>query len=298
MGNTVELFLNSKAAAGRSTRTLDWYAEQLDHAIACLGADLLLVDAEHIELFFVTERLRNLAPATIHARYRALKVFYNWCVSRGYLSASPIDKVEKPALPHKRPNRATLAEYELLLDSIPTNATWLDSRDRCILRILFFSGLRLSECARLRVSDLDVNGRRIMIRAGKGAKDRTVPFAADCAADLLEYLYTRPTWRGPELWLKSDGYHGLAGALAPEGIRQILRRRCIRAGCRILNPHSFRHGFAMTLLNVGHAEMSAISRMLGHSKTQVTEAVYAQWNDDGLSDEYEAALLRIWGKKK
>jgi integrase len=106
------------------------------------------------------------------------------------------------------------------------------------------------------------------------------------------YLYNRPAWSKPPLWVSSDGYSGVRGALTAEGIRVMLRRRCTDVGLRSINPHQVRHGFAMTLLNAG-MELSAVSAAMGHSSQSVTEQVYAAWLTEGLAREYDAALRRL-----
>jgi integrase len=111
---------------------------------------------------------------------------------------------------------------------------------------------------------------------------------------LVDYLYSRPAYAGPELWLSSDNRGGAKGPLNYWTIRQILRRRCERAGVRNLNAHSFRHAFATELLNAG-ADLSAVSAIMGHSSTKVTEAIYAKWLPAGIQREYNEAWKRIKG---
>ena len=110
--------------------------------------------------------------------------------------------------------------------------------------------------------------------------------------DLLGYLYAKPRHASNTLWLGSDGYEG-ANPITREGVRQALRRRCLAAQMRPLNPHSFRHGFAMTMLNDGQAQMSVISKLLGHSSETITRDFYAEWQDVGLGTAYRAAYTRI-----
>ena len=103
-------------------------------------------------------------------------------------------------------------------------------------------------------------------------------------------MYARPA-NAAELLLKSDGWHGIAGPLHTEGVRQMLIRRCKAAGIAPISPHAFRHAFAMWLLNAG-ARLETVSAALGHQSTAVTQAVYAYTLTSTVRREYDSALER------
>ena len=86
----------------------------------------------------------------------------------------------------------------------------------------------------------------------------------------------------------------MRGPLTTDGLRSVLRRLCKRAKVPYLHPHAWRHGFAMLFLNEG-ANLSAVSAMMGHSNTSVTQSVYASWQTRGLLREYGETLSRIQG---
>jgi integrase/recombinase XerC len=134
----------------------------------------------------------------------------------------------------------------------------------------------------------------VLVRHGKGQKARVVPTAPTVAALLLDYLYSRPAYTGPELLLSADGANGVRGPLTTDGLRQVLKRLCRNAGVPYLHPHAWRHGFAMLFLNEG-TSLSAVSAMMGHSNTAVTQTVYASWQTRGLLREYGETFSRIQG---
>lgn len=102
---------------------------------------------------------------------------------------------------------------------------------------------------------------------------------------------------GPDQLLSSDGANGVRGPLTTDGLRQVLKRLCRSAGVEYLHPHAWRHGFAMLFLNEG-ANLSAVSAMMGHSSTSVTQSVYASWQTRGLLREYGETFSRIQGHTK
>ena len=298
LDQALESFLVAKESANRSADTLDFYRRNVQVFIAWLerqiaagkidGADWC--QPATIERFLAHERRRNLSPYTVHARYRSLRALFGWLESRHGIP-SPVSAVEEPERPDKAPRQVELEAVERLVDSIPAGdgATWADLRDRLVLLLFFWTGLRLSELAALHVPDVDVKRRLIYVQRGKGHKARYVPIPSGTPALLLEYLMARPPWSGPELFLGNDGAGGVRGAIQAGGIRTMIRRRCQAAGVEYRNPHAFRHGFAMTMLNSGGMEMGVLSKLLGHSSTQITQKIYADWVTESLRREYDVA---------
>ena len=88
------------------------------------------------------------------------------------------------------------------------------------------------------------------------------------------------------------GDGGVRGPLTRDGLRQVLEGLCQRARLPHLHAHLWRHGFAMWTLNAG-VELSAVSAMMGHSSTAVTQSVYASWQSRGLLKAYSDAMRRL-----
>lgn len=276
----------------RSAKTLQWYAEQFGAFRRWRdSASTGLPDAEEIERFLADSHDAGLSPATVHARYRALSALFRFLERRRHicLDANPLRIMEAPSRPKTVRPYVTVAELDALLATCGTD--WIGCRDRLILLLLFYSGLRLGELAALRVVDVDASRLEVTVHHGKGDKSRVVPTAPDVRAALTAYLFQRPR-HDEALWLSSDGYGGVIGVLKPEGIRQMLFRRCARAGLPRLNPHRFRHGFAMWLLNSG-ARLTTVSAAMGHSDPAITSQVYAHTTITTVRREYDAAFATL-----
>lgn len=285
-----------RAARWGSSRSADWYEHNVSRYLAWVassGAAATWTEPSTIERYLASERGRGLSPHTLRARYVALRALFDYLIKRGLFDPpNPLRSIDRPKLPKEhRPRSVELVELRQLLASVGL-AAWSDLRDRVILQLLFFSGLRVSELVSLHVADVDVGRALVTIRGGKGNKDRPVPCLPALGSDLLAYLYSRPAWSGPELFLSNDGAGHVRGVLTAEGVRQMLRRRCKKLGLRHLNPHAFRHGFAMTTLNAG-LDMSAISAALGHSSIKVTEQFYAKWQVESLQAQYNAVVSKL-----
>lgn len=286
-------FLTAKSASGKATRTLRWYSDLLGEYLTYAEANALLWwHTETMEHFQAHLWQRSFRPNTVDCYYRAIRAWCNWLIKRKIMPApSPVDAMERPSRPSDPVDHVTPAEFARLQCAIK-GTEWTDQRDRCLLLLLFWSGLRVAELINLRVPDVDVAKRLVTVRRGKGGKSRLVPCAPDLGVTMLAYLMARPGVVGDALFVSNDGYGGVRGALSVDGVRQMLRRRCNAAGLRYMHPHLFRHGFAMLFLNNG-MQLSAVAAVMGHASPQTTIDIYAHWTIDGMSREYETALARV-----
>jgi integrase/recombinase XerD len=293
----LDSFLLSRSANGCAASTVGWYRRHLASYLSWLADNPHCAwdAAESIEQFLVTGRSAGLRPNSIHARYRALSVWFSWLLKRHHIAQSPIAALDAPRQSQDPVEYVRLAEYERLLRSI-NGPDWIDQRDRCLLYLLFWCGLRVSEACGLCLGDIDLAAKLVTVRRGKGGKGRVVPCGADLGTHLLSYLMMRPVMAAPQLFLGSDGNGGVRRPLSASGVRQMLERRCEAARMRPLSPHKFRHGFAMTFLNAG-MDMSAVSKTMGHSTQAVTADRYAKWLTDGLSRQYAEVRNRLLSDK-
>ncbi len=293
----IQLFRTNLRAKRRSLTTIAWYDYQFaayQHWAAANQRGDQLPDADAIDAYLAAQHVAGHKPKTVHARWRALSALLHFLEARRKISRddNPIHLIEAPSVPQTIRPYVKLDELNQLLATC--DATWVGHRDRLILLLLFYSGLRVAELIALQVVDLDHARLEVTVRAGKGGKGRVVPFSPTVRPTLTAYLFQRPA-HTPELWLASDGYGGAAGLLKTEGVRQMLIRRCKRAGLPAMSPHRFRHGFAMWLLNAG-ARLTTVATAMGHSDSQITAQVYAHTLTTTIRAEYEQALKTLHEK--
>lgn len=138
-------------------------------------------------------------------------------------------------------------------------------RDKCILMTIYGAGLRLSEVANLKVSDIDSSKMQLLIRDGKGAKDRFALLSQSNLEILRDY------WKAyhPKEWLfysrVNSGTH-----ITPRGVANIFNKYKIRAGItKNVSTHTLRHCFATHLLESG-ISIFHIKQLLGHSDISTT----------------------------
>lgn len=142
------------------------------------------------------------------------------------------------------------------------------SRDRLIVSCGLFLGLRVSEITRLEVPDLDLEAGVLLVREGKGGKDRSIPIPPSLVAELRNYLAGRGT--GPVF----PSPYG--GALTTRAVQLLLKRLAVKAGIpdaekpRRIHPHRLRHSFAVRCLRSG-ADIIEVRDLLGHSSVSTTQ---------------------------
>lgn len=298
----VRLHRQHLRARRRSDKTVSWYGEQFatfDRWRVERGMPDALPDADALDAYIADQHLAGHRPSTVHARFRSLRALCNWLERRKKLDAadnpfSLLAPDDAPAVPQEIRRHISVAEVDRLL-AVTTGPSWLDARDRLIVLLLFYSGLRVSELCGLDVTDVDSVRCEVLVRwqHAKGEKSRVVPCVEDVRPALSSYLYSRPA-HDAALLLASDGYAGVTGRLTREGVRQMLIRRCRAAGIAIYNPHAFRHGFAMWMLNSG-VRLTTVSTAMGHSDTAITSKVYAHTTVETVRSEYEMAVRRARG---
>ena len=130
-------------------------------------------------------------------------------------------------------------------------------RDTAIIRLFIDSGLRLSELSGLTIQDVDRIQAQVTVR-GKGSKWRQVDYSPRTGKALSKYLRIRQKHelaRLDALWLGSRGV-----ALTPNGVTQMIRRRCRQAGIVQLHPHQFRHWSASEHFAGGLSDQDAMRR--------------------------------------
>lgn len=163
-------------------------------------------------------------------------------------------------------------------------------RDRCILKLLWKTGIRRAEISGLNVRDADLSKKLLHVREGKGAKARLVPFDDELASDLSMYLGKRKT--GP-LFVSNKG-----NPISVRAINDLVGRAGERAGVkhpnprhRAINPHLFRHTFAQEWKKNG-GDLESLSKILGHSSVGMTIDLYGTKSVADLQEDYRRVMER------
>jgi integrase/recombinase XerD len=216
-----------------------------------------------------------LAFSTQAYRLAAIRMWFKWLMQQDYIASNPASELQMPRVEKRLPKSIlTEREIETILHQ-PDIHDCLGLRDRAMLEVLYSTGIRRTELANLKITDIDTTEGTLMVRQGKGKKDRFIPLGERASAWVEKYLYEA---RG-ELSCARDNHelflsaHGLA---FHSGNVSILARKYIeQAGIHKVGAcHLFRHAMATHMLENG-ADLRFIQAMLGHSDIKATE-VYTQ----------------------
>ncbi len=224
-------------------------------------------------------------------RVQHVKQFFSWLCKQNELGANPASEIELPR-PVKRqlPRALSQAEVEAVLN-VPDVGDVIGIRDRAILELFYATGLRRTELHRLDLVDWQTDRRVLLVRLGKGKKDRYLPVGAQATNWLGKYLdESRPrlAFEHGEQALFISGYGTRLGS---SYLGSLVRKLLDRCGVELPGScHLLRHAFATHLLE-GGADVRIIQRLLGHESLETT-SIYTQVSVEHLREVYERSHPR------
>ena len=218
-------------------------------------------------------RKKDGAPLTFRtqtSRLRSLKGWFRWLARQNYLLHNPASELLLPRLENRLPKYVlNVEEMEAILRQ-PDVATVEGLRDRAILEVFYSTGMRRLEVANLKVYDIDRERGAVMIRMGKGKKDRFIPMSERAMRWVEKYVAEA---RAELLTGSDDGTVFLEHGAAFERLRLTTLVRGYIGKSKIGKTggcHLFRHTVATLMLENG-ADIRVIQEMLGHAKLSTTE---------------------------
>ena len=209
---------------------------------------------------------------TISRVLASVKAFFYYEFKRGRIKEDPTENIRAPKVEKKVPRILSVDEVAKLLEQ-PSGETAKEVRDRAMLKLLYATGIRVSELTHLTVSDVNLSIGFITCRDEQ--KERTVPFGREAKAALLKYMdrSRQELLKGKESSLLFVNCSG--GAMSRQGFWKILKSYGKMAGIdEELTPHTLRHSFAAHLIGSG-ADMKAVQTMMGHSDISTTQMYMA-----------------------
>lgn len=219
---------------------------------------------------------------SINRKLSSLRGFYKYLANNGIVKTNVFSLVNGPKRSKKLPRYFEYNELEELFN-VPDTRTPLGQRDSLILEMLYATGVRVGELVNIKVSDIDL-GRKNIIILGKGNKERFVTYGEYCEDILKTYLNTGRV----SLNIKQSDYLFLnnnGGQLTDRGVRFILDKLIQKTSLnKNISPHMIRHSFATHLLNEG-CDLLTVQKLLGHESIKATQ-IYTHVTTDRLKEVY------------
>jgi len=227
---------------------------------------------------------KRLNPQTINAHLIVIRSFYYYLQDEEELDVdNPAIRGMALRLPKPLPRYLKDSEVTTFFNTITKQ------RDLAIFLLMLRCGLRVEETANLTLDAIDYNRNQIMVRCGKGGKDRVVYLSNDAAEVLAAYLRIRPFSKEVRVFLVEKGiYKGKP--ISVRGIQKRVEYYSQKSGISV-SCHRLRHTMATNLLNAG-AEVVTIQYLLGHRRITTTMR-YARLSNLKAQRDYYQAIDKV-----
>lgn len=255
MGKLRDQMKEEMRLRGYADRTIDSYVAQMVRFVRHYGVSPTELGAAEIRKYLVhlTED-EALSSSSVNMAIYGLKFFYVEVLGREWAEGFKFRRRRKKKLPVT----LTRAEVERLLEETR------NLKHRAVLMALYSAGLRLNEAISLRVGDLDIPNRRILVREPKGGRERYVMLSDRFLRVLRRYLREQ----------RPKGYlfpgKNSEKPLHSSAVQRVVKKMASRAGIeKTVTPHILRHTFATHLLEQGTSVLY-IQKLLGHKSVKTT----------------------------
>jgi integrase/recombinase XerD len=257
---------------GLSTNTLAAYRADLVALSRWLALrNISIGETTRADLLgFIAWRVESGArPRSTARQLSSFRRFFRHGLREGAVKDDPTAQIAMPKIGRSLPKSLSEEEVESLLNA-PLVTDPLGSRDRCMLEVLYATGLRVSELVNLMYSQVNMNQGVVRI-VGKGNRERLIPLGEEAVRWLREFLGGP---RGEILLDRSSDYlfpTRRGDRMTRQAFWHIIKRYARKSNiAKELSPHTLRHAFATHLLNHG-ADLRVVQMLLGHSDLSTTQ---------------------------
>ena len=291
---TTEQFLNYlQYELNRSELTIVSYGDDLRAFEAFFkNKDTLLtweaVDADLIRDWMESMMDKGCSTTTIQRRLSALRSFYRFGLTRGYVTKNPARGIVGPKRSRPLPQFLRESEMNRLLDDVPVGDSYRELLGYIIVLVFYSTGMRLAELVGLDDDNIDFDTRVIKV-LGKGSKQRLIPFADELEEGLKIYVARRDAEvvrKDKAFFVDQRGQRVKRGAVQ-NSVRASLAKV---TSMKKRSPHVLRHTFATAMLN-NEAGLESVKKLLGHESLSTTE-IYTHTTFEQLKKIYDKAHPR------
>lgn len=276
--------------SAESLHNIDLLAYPVESAVSLQKSDI------ETYLFFLAETLGN-EPATRNKKLASIRSFYDYILDHQdalgvELAGNPSSRIKSPKTPKKQPVYLTESDQNILLQSIQgKNAV----RDRAIFLTLLTTGMRISELEGLDVNDLNLEYNSVLIRHGKGSKERIAYLTELCRIAIEDYLtqYRNliPGLDTKALFISKRSKTRLTTRSIERAMEKYVHIGKLRG--KNYTPHKLRHSTATTLAKDGKSPM-IIKEILGHESIS-TSQLYMHLDNTDIMNAVNTSSLNTLG---
>lgn len=247
---------------GSTEKTIETYTRNVRLFLKRINKDPVQVTKEDVKEYLADLISKKISVRSLALKISVLRFFFKEVLNKG------IVKIKAPKIPKSIPIVLTKEEVTRLLKAASTKKSLV------IMKLLYATGMRVSECAKLKVNDLELDENLGWIRQGKGNKDRVFYFSEKLSQELREYIQAL---EGNQIYL----FPGKRGHITTRNIQQIVKNTAKKASIKKkVSAHKLRHTCATHNLQKG-VDIRVIQEMLGHSSLSTTQ-IYTKVSQDDL----------------
>jgi site-specific recombinase XerD len=245
-----------------SPHTVKNYLHRLQRFLVWITVPVELVSPEEVKSYIDYMLEKQLAAQTINGHLIVIRRFYHYLQQEeGIVLDNPAIKGMALRLSKPLPRHLRDDDVNIFFEAVNK------ARDRAIFMLMLRCGLRVEEVANLSIDAIDYRRSQIMVRSGKGAKDRVVYISADAGNALAAYLQERIVTKEQRVFLVEKGLCK-GKPISVRGIQKRIEYYSRQSGIAV-SCHQLRHTMATQLLNAD-ADLVTIQELLGHSKIKTT----------------------------
>jgi integrase/recombinase XerC len=274
-----------------SEHTIRSYRDDLDHFGAYIkeefgGMAVGEVSPAIVRSWLAALKDKGLSSRSVNRKISALKSWYKHLIRVGEVEQSPMGAILSPKAGKRLPVYVEQKEMAELFSGVEFPDSWEGGTDRLLLRILYCTGMRLSELVGLREGQVDF-GNRVIKVLGKGNKERAIPVNKELIEAIGAYRDSKRVEL--EVWDKEFLLVNRKGRkLYPKYVQRAVHRYLAQVTTiDQQSPHALRHTFATHLMNEG-AELNSVKELLGHASLAATQ-VYTHNSIEKLKEIYKNA---------
>ncbi|MFZ1721302.1 MAG: tyrosine-type recombinase/integrase [Microgenomates group bacterium] len=258
------LYTEHLKSTGKAEATVVAYSKDVEQLVEFVGkSGKSMVDevtGEDIEEFKALLKKQRYTGKSISRKINSIKSFFRYLIAQNAITDNPAEAVSHPKYEQSPPRVLSRVEYRALRDACRG-----DARMSAIVELLLQTGMRISELANLKVTDVDYDRNVIMIQAQNSRPARKVPLNSAAKKAIMDYLNVRPRAREKTVFLTKTCRPFLV-----RNIRTAIDRYFRLAGIKDAKVNDLRHTFIVEQLRAG-TPLVYVSQLVGHKRITTTE---------------------------
>lgn len=267
-----------------AAQTVKNYLHRLKQFMVWVAVPLEQATSAEVKYYIDFLLAQGLKAHTINCHLSSIRRFYDYLKDEEELAiTNPVPRGLALRVPHPLPKYVKDNDVVVFLQRIKK------PRDLAIFMLMLRCGLRVDEVAGLTLDAVDYNRSQILVKSGKGAKDRVVYISHDAAIALARYLRIRLVTTEKKVFLVEKG-KSRGKPISVRGIQKRIEYYSTKGGTKI-SCHQLRHTMATQLLNAD-ADLVSIQEILGHTRIKTTQR-YSKLSNLKAERDYHLAMESV-----